>query len=65
MNNMKDKTIVILSERMAGWLMFNRFHKLNEKKDLKNYNRNIYIFKDTPELRETMVKYENYKQLVD
>lgn len=62
---MKDKTIVILSERMAGWLMFNRFHKLNEKKDLKNYNRNIYIFKDTPELRETMVKYENYKQLVD
>lgn len=62
---MKKETIVILSERMAGWLMFNRFHKLQEKKDLKNYNRNIYIFKDTPELRETMVKYENYKQLVD
>ena len=61
----KDDTIVILQERMCGWLQFNRFHKIAEKKDLKNLNRNIYIFKDTPELQECMNKYENYKDIIN
>lgn len=60
----KNDTIVILQERMAGWLMFNRFKKLDEKKDLKNTSRNIYIFRDTSELRECMGKYEQFKNLI-
>lgn len=46
---------------MAGWLMLNRFHKVDEKTDLKDASRKIYIFMDTPQLRETMGKYNNFK----
>jgi hypothetical protein len=60
----KNDTIVILQERMAGWLMFNRFHKVGEKVDLKDCNRVIYIFKDSPELRLAMEKYNNQKYVL-
>ena len=60
----KDDTIVILQERMAGWLMFNRFHKIDEKIDLKNSFRKIFIFKDSPELRIAMEKYQEYKNII-
>ena len=60
----KDDTIVILQERMAGWLMFNRFHKVDEKPDLKDSNRKIFIFKDTARLREAMEKYNQFKELI-
>lgn len=59
---MKNDTIVIVQERMAGWLMFNRFHKLDEKLDLKDINRKIFIFRDSPKLRDTMEKYNQFKQ---
>jgi len=62
MNN--EKTIVITQERMAGWLMFNRFHKISEKMDMKDPDRKIFIFKDSPSLRETMGKYQQYKDTV-
>ncbi|MDD3269069.1 MAG: DUF5659 domain-containing protein [Syntrophomonadaceae bacterium] len=61
---MKNETIVILQERMAGWLMFNRFHKVCEKLDMKDSNRKIYIFKDSPELRNAMKEYNNQKYLL-
>lgn len=59
-----DRTIVITQERMAGWLMLNRFHKIDEKLDLKDGNRKIYIFMDTPELRSTMARYNQYKEIL-
>ena len=59
-----DNTIVILQERMAGWLMFNRFHKVGEKRDMKDSDRNIYIFMDSPRLRETMAKYQQFKDSI-
>lgn len=62
MNN--ENTIVITQERMCGWLMFNRFHCLNVKPDLKDSNRKIFIFKDSPEVRETMGKYAKFKNLI-
>lgn len=61
---MINDTIVITQERMAGWLMFNRFHKVDEKPDLKDSNRKIFIFKDSPKLREAMEKYQQYKALI-
>jgi len=61
---MKNDTLVITQERMAGWLMFNRFHKVDEKPDLKDSNRKIFIFKDSPELREAMGKYLVFKDAV-
>ena len=60
-----ENTIVITQERMAGWLMFNRFHKIDEKPDLKDANRKIYIFKDTIEIRNTMQKYNQFKDITD
>ena len=57
-------TIVITQERMAGWLMFNRFHKVDEKPDLKDSNRKIFIFKDSLKLRDTMEKYNQFKDAV-
>ena len=56
-------TVVILQERMAGYLMFLRNHKIGEKKDLKNPERNIYIFRDTPYLQECMGKYDYFKEM--
>jgi len=61
---MKNETIVITQERMMGWLCFNRFHCLNVKPDLKDTNRKIYIFKDSPGLRETMGKYQQFKDAI-
>lgn len=61
---MINDTIVVLQERMAGYLMFCRFHKIDEKSDLKDSNRRIYVFKDTPEIRAAMSKYHQYKDLV-
>jgi len=61
---MKNDTIVITQERMAGWLMFNRFHKFDEKPDLKDSKRKIFIFKDSPRLRETMEKYNHFKEII-
>jgi len=61
---MINDTIVITQERMAGWLMFNRFHKVDEKPDFKDSNRKIFIFKDSPELRKTMEKYQQFKELI-
>lgn len=59
------KTIVITQERMAGWLMFNRFHKVTEKSDYKDSTRNVYIFNDTPLLREVMGKYTEFKSMIE
>ncbi len=61
---MKKHTIVITQERMAGWLMFNRFHCIDIKEDLKDRNRNIYIFSDTSKMRATMGKYNQFKDAV-
>lgn len=62
---MNNQTIVITQSRMAGWLMFNRFHKVDEKVDLKDRKRKIYIFKDSSDLREAMAKYNEYKDLIE
>ncbi|HEX9061248.1 MAG TPA: hypothetical protein VF941_13800 [Clostridia bacterium] len=59
-----NDTIVITQERMMGWLCFNRFHCLEVKSDLKNPDRNIYVFKDSLKLRDTMEKYQQFKELV-
>lgn len=62
---MKNDTIVITQSRMAGWLMFNRFHKIDEKLDLKDSYRKIYIFKDSADLRECMGRYNEFKNLIE
>ncbi|MBK5242071.1 hypothetical protein [Clostridium sp.] len=62
---MNNETIVITQSRMCGWLMFNGFGKITEKPDLKDPNRKIYIFNESPKLRETMGNYSIFKELLD
>jgi DNA-binding transcriptional regulator of glucitol operon len=61
----KGDTIVILQERMAGWLQFNRFHKIDERPDLKNPMRNVFVFKNTPDLQRCIDRYEHYKNIIN
>lgn len=56
--------VVILQERMCGWLMFNRFHKIGERPDLKNPKRNVYLFNNSPELQQCIDNYEQYKNII-
>lgn len=58
------KEIVVFQERMAGWLMFNRFHKIAERADLKESKRNIYVFKDSPEIRVVMEDFNKIKSSI-
>ena len=55
------KTLVITSARMAGWLLLNGLKLLAVKPDLKNPERVIFIFKDTPLLRRYMELYPEAK----
>lgn len=61
---MKNGTIVIVQQRMAGWLMFNGLCLLETKIDRKDSNRKIYIFKDSKKLRSLMCKYNQAKEMI-
>jgi hypothetical protein len=56
--------VVILQERMCGWLQFNRFHKIGERPDKKNPNRNVFLFNDSFKLQECIDMYEQYKDII-
>lgn len=58
---MERKNIIILNSKMAGWLMFNGFIKIDEKPDLKNKDRNIYIFRESENLKKCMKEYNKFK----
>ena len=56
-----SKTLVITSARMTGWLLLNGLKLLAVKPDLKNAERKIFIFRDTPLLRQYMALYPEAK----
>jgi cytidylate kinase len=53
----RSTTKVILSSRLAGWLMFNAFHLVGLKPDAKERKRNIFIFNDTIKLQDCINDY--------
>ena len=50
----------IHSNKMAGYLMFVGHRLVNIEDNLNYSGKNIYIFKDCLELRDDMVKYEQF-----
>lgn len=52
----------IFSLRLAGYLMFNGFPIKRIHHNLKVKNKDVYLFEDTPELEEAMLKYKELKQ---
>lgn len=52
----------IFSLRLAGYLMFNGFRIRRIHHNLKVKNKDVYLFDDTPELEEAMLKYKELKK---
>lgn len=51
----------IFSLRLAGWLMFNGFRIKRIHHNLKETDKDVYLFDDTPELEKAMIEYKNLK----
>lgn len=52
----------IFSLRLAGYLMFNGFRIKRIHHNLKEIDKDVYLFDDTPELEAAMLKYKELKQ---
>lgn len=52
----------IFSLRLAGFLMFNGFRIKRIHHNLKEIDKDIYLFDDTPELEKAMFEYKKLKQ---
>ena len=52
----------IFSLRLAGFLMFNGFRIRRIHHNLKEIDKDIYLFDDTPELEIAMLKYKELKR---
>ena len=52
----------IFSLRLAGFLMFNGFRIRRIHHNLKEVDKDVYLFDDTPELENAMIKYKELKQ---
>lgn len=52
----------IFSLRLAGYLMFNGFRIRRIHHNLKEIDKDIYLFDDTPELEAAMLEYKKLKQ---
>lgn len=56
--NERKKDIVIFNQRMAGYLMLKGYVLLEMRPDIKSIShKNIFIFRDTPQLRQSMSDY--------
>lgn len=52
----------IFSLRLAGYLMFNGFRIKRIHHNLKEIDKDVYLFDDTPELKNAMLEYKELKQ---
>lgn len=54
------KNIIIFNQRLAGYLMQKGYVLLDMRPDFKSSSRkNIFLFKDTPQIRQSMSDYLN------
>lgn len=52
----------IFSLRLAGYLMLNGFRIKRIHHNLKEVDKDVYLFDDTPELKNAMLEYKKLKQ---
>ena len=52
----------IFSLRLAGYLMMNGFRIKRIHHNLKEVDKDVYLFDDTPELENAMLEYKKLKQ---
>ena len=53
---------VIKSQSMATYLMSKGFRLIKLQQDRNNPNRNVYLFKDSLELRKVITEYTNNRK---
>ena len=54
MNGEIKKNRIIYNQRMAGYLMQRGFVLIDMRPDLKKTGRNVFFFKDTPQLKSAI-----------
>lgn len=62
----KDKipVVIIHSQTMAGYLMMCKFILIDKRIDLKDKNKNVFVFRESSEIRNAMKKYSIDKELI-
>lgn len=55
---MHEKYYVIFSQKLAGYLMLNGIRLIFIRPDKHNENKNVFIFKNTDELKEKIKEYK-------
>ena len=63
-NKMKNNKMYkqIFSLRLAGYLMFNGFRIRRIHHNLKEIDKDVYLFDDTSDLENAMIEYKKLKQ---
>ena len=56
----QTRNIIVFNQRMAGYLMQKGYVLLDMQPDIKSTSgKNIFLFKDTPQIRQSMSDYIN------
>lgn len=61
MDKKDNKYMQIFSQRLAGYLMLNGFVLGNMRPDNKGGGKNVFFFKNTPEIRSAIDEYKSLK----
>ena len=60
---METKSIIVFSQKMAGWLMYQGFVLIQIRPDKKNNTKNVFFFKESEEIRNKISEYLYNEQL--
>ena len=56
-SNTNNKSFIVYSQKMAGYLMQRGFVLIDMQPDLKKTGRNVFFFNDTPQLKSAIDEY--------
>lgn len=59
MQNTETPTLTIYSQKLAGYLMQRGFVLIDMQEDIKPTGRNVFLFKNTPQLQSAMDEYKS------
>lgn len=59
MQNAETPTLTIYSQKLAGYLMQRGFVLIDMQEDIKPTGRNVFLFKNTPQLQSAMDEYKS------
>lgn len=55
----EEKHKTIFSQRLAGYLMLRGFVLMDMRRDVKDGKKNVFYFKNSPELRGAIDEYDS------